>query len=267
MDELFDITEEYNHKKHEITYIVSLCRDLDKIGMDFLKQCVVTYNGRYVCRGRLKGSFVFQSEEEAMTFAQSMSYYFEDPEDVEEDVEEEDDEITDEELPMPALPAMAAGGQGQHLEFKGIEICGHPQDFVMKLSEKGFRGENWCSEYVTMKGIFAGVANCEVYVYFYIGHEIVYKVKVEFPLRDDEERVIDDYNKLLDALTKLYGKPRLRKDEIPPRDWHAKFNTPKGEIKMECALDMFPRVTLEYIDGYYDRHLGMVDPDIAMLDL
>ncbi len=154
----------------------------------------------------------------------------------------------------------------KHLEFKGIEICGHPVDFENKLIALGFETGVWCEDFFTMKGKFAGVPNCEIWIHFYAGENIVYKVKVKFQWYQDRKRVANDYKKLKKSLQELYGIPQCSYEDFT-QDWTSTYTSSKGFIKLIGFPGNCPQVCIEYYDGYYDKHHGEIDHDTAILDL
>lgn len=156
--------------------------------------------------------------------------------------------------------------RGVHLEFKGVEICGNPQEFVQKLLLQGFVEKIWCDDFLTMTGSFTGTPNCTLWIYFDATDYEVYKVKVEYPWFNNRNRVIKDYNKLKKILTEKYVTP-ICEYENHSQDWTSTFNIEKGIIELQAFPGNCPQVEIVYIDGYYEKYHGAIQNNIAQNDL
>lgn len=153
-----------------------------------------------------------------------------------------------------------------HLKFRDQEITGDPIRFTENLIGYGYEVDVWCDDFVTMKGPFAGVSNCKLWIHFDPSENVVYRVKVEFPWYQNRTRVVSDYQKLKKSLKDLYGAPKCEYEDYS-QDWTATYNTPTGIIRLECFPGNCPQVTIDYYDGYYDTHHGEIIEDLAKLDL
>ena len=119
-----------------------------------------------------------------------------------------------------------------HLRFEGIPIDGPIEPFVQKLKEKGFKPMEKWEEMQCLKGTFAGKSNCQVFVLRNVKRDIVYRVVVCMPFRDNWEQMERDYQYLQRYYIKKLGAP----DEF-----HSNFEVPKeverneDKWKLLCA--------------------------------
>ena len=105
-----------------------------------------------------------------------------------------------------------------HLRFEGIPIDGPIEPFVQKLKEKGFKPVEKWEEMQCLKGTFAGKSNCQVFVLRNVKRDIVYRVVVCMPFRDNWEQIERDYQYLQRYYIKKLGAP----DEF-----HSNFEVPR----------------------------------------
>ena len=105
-----------------------------------------------------------------------------------------------------------------HLRFEGIPIDGPIEPFVQKLKEKGFKPMEKWEEMQCLKGTFAGKSNCQVFVLRNVKRDVVYRVVVCMPFRDNWEQIERDYQYLQRYYIKKLGAP----DEF-----HSNFEVPK----------------------------------------
>ena len=105
-----------------------------------------------------------------------------------------------------------------HLRFEGIPIDGPIEPFVQKLKEKGFKPMEKWEEMQCLKGIFAGKSNCQVFVLRNVKRDVVYRVVVCMPFRDNWEQIERDYQYLQRYYIKKLGAP----DEF-----HSNFEVPR----------------------------------------
>ena len=119
-----------------------------------------------------------------------------------------------------------------HLRFEGIPIDGPIEPFVQKLKEKGFKPVEKWEEMQCLKGTFAGKSNCQVFVLRNVKRDIVYRVVVCMPFRDNWEQIERDYQYLQRYYIKKLGAP----DEF-----HSNFEIPReverneDKWKLLCA--------------------------------
>ena len=103
---------------------------------------------------------------------------------------------------------MISEEESDHLFFKGVPIDGSLEEYVARMKYVGF-------EYVgkqedgtaILQGDFAGFKACLVGVAAIQPLDIVNKIIVLFPERDDWAFLEGDYNGLKALLTEKYGKP------------------------------------------------------------
>ena len=105
-----------------------------------------------------------------------------------------------------------------HLRFEGIPIDGPIEPFVQKLKEKGFKPVEKWEEMQCLKGTFAGKSNCQVFVLRNVKRDVVYRVVVCMPFRDNWEQIERDYQYLQRYYIKKLGAP----DEF-----HSNFEVPR----------------------------------------
>ena len=119
-----------------------------------------------------------------------------------------------------------------HLRFEGIPIDGPIEPFVQKLKEKGFKPVEKWEEMQCLKGTFAGKSNCQVFVLRNVKRDVVYRVVVCMPFRDNWEQIERDYQYLQRYYIKKLGAP----DEF-----HSNFEVPReverneDKWKLLCA--------------------------------
>ena len=94
-----------------------------------------------------------------------------------------------------------------HLRFEGIPIDGPIEPFVQKLKEKGFKPVEKWEEMQCLKGTFAGKSNCQVFVLRNVKRDVVYRVVVCMPFRDNWEQIERDYQYLQRYYIKKLGAP------------------------------------------------------------
>ena len=119
-----------------------------------------------------------------------------------------------------------------HLRFEGIPIDGPIEPFVQKLKEKGFKPMEKWEEMQCLKGTFAGKSNCQVFVLRNVKRDVVYRVVVCMPFRDNWGQIERDYQYLQRYYIKKLGAP----DEF-----HSNFEIPReverneDKWKLLCA--------------------------------
>ena len=94
-----------------------------------------------------------------------------------------------------------------HLRFEGIPIDGPIEPFVQKLKEKGFKPVEKWEEMQCLKCTVAGKSNCQVFVLRNVKRDIVYRVVVCMPFRDNWEQIERDYQYLQRYYIKKLGAP------------------------------------------------------------
>lgn len=94
-----------------------------------------------------------------------------------------------------------------HLKFKGVPIDGTLKQFVERMKQKGFRVEEVETDYARLGGDFAAFKECTVYVSTLENKDLVARIAVLFPMRDQWKTLYGDYKLLKELLTEKYGKP------------------------------------------------------------
>lgn len=153
-------------------------------------------------------------------------------------------------------------GGGDHLMFKGVEICGRVSDFVQKLTLQGLEECTRCDEFITMTGTFTGIPNCRLLIYFNPSDQEVYKVTVRYPWSELRNTVMNDYKTLKKNLISKYGNPENEK-ERGFDDWCSTFVTSNGTINLLAFPGTCLQVWIEYCDNYH----GSFTNDVEESDL
>lgn len=170
---------------------------------------------------------------------------------------------------------MISEEESDHLFFKGVPIDGSLEEYVARMKYVGF-------EYVgkqedgtaILQGDFAGFKACLVGVAAIQPLDIVNKIIVLFPERDDWAFLEGDYNGLKALLTEKYGKPsecaeefhglysgefgsntegdKLMALSMDACTWRAVYRVPKGRIELSVenhgGVIGENRVVLRYYD-------------------
>lgn len=161
----------------------------------------------------------------------------------------------------------------KHLTFKGVSINGTLSQFVAKMEAAGFKRTNKSSNdaekgQVKLVGDFAGYNNCSVFVSTQSQLDLVCKIRVEFPGKDNWDDLYRNYTNLKNLLTEKYGKPKsvIEKNaynsdnsalkftsiKIKGSTYKTTFGTNLGSIEISLKCDESyddPYVCLEYFDA------------------
>ena len=110
-----------------------------------------------------------------------------------------------------------------HLRFKGVPIDGTLEQFVLRMERSGFQCMDVEDGTAVLKGDFAAFKECTVFVSTLSGKDLVSRIAVQFPERDQWQYLYGDYKNLKDLLTEKYGKPsscveRFQKHYVEPDD-------------------------------------------------
>lgn len=167
----------------------------------------------------------------------------------------------------------ASTDNGKHLTFKGVPINGTLSQFVAKMGTAGFKRTNKSSNdagkgQVKLVGDFAGYNNCCVFVSTQSQLDLVCKIRVEFPQKDNWDDLYRNYTNLKNLLTEKYGKPKSVIEKVPSyrttpdsfmrgvqmneSTYKTIFNTSLGTIEISLKCNEFyddPYVCLEYFDA------------------
>lgn len=161
----------------------------------------------------------------------------------------------------------------KHLTFKGVPINGTLSQFVAKMEAAGFKRTNKNNKdagkgQVKLVGDFAGYNNCCVFVSTQLQLDLVCKIRVEFPGKDNWDELYRNYTNLKNLLTEKYGKPKSVIEKVPSyrttpdsfmrgvqmneSTYKTIFNTSLGTIEISLKCNEFyddPYVCLEYFDA------------------
>lgn len=100
-----------------------------------------------------------------------------------------------------------AQSNSEHLTFKGVPIDGSLNDFVVKMKNEGFNCLGVDEGIAFLQGDFAGFRTCVICVVTLKTVNVVSKVMVRFPFREDWGSLERDYEHLKSMLTQKYGEP------------------------------------------------------------
>ena len=127
-----------------------------------------------------------------------------------------------------ALTTMFSIAQtSEHLTFKGIQIDGKLDDYILKMKQSGFTVVGAEKGMALLNGDFAGYKDCKVGVTTLKEKDLVYKIGVIFPEQDKWSGLSTNYYDLKNMLIEKYGKPieELEKFEgySEPKDDNSKI--------------------------------------------
>lgn len=94
-----------------------------------------------------------------------------------------------------------------HLTFKGVPIDGRLIDFVSKMKKAGFTHTGTNEGVAIIEGEFASYSKCTVGVQTLQQKDLVSKIVVLFPERDNWQSLSSNYFNLKQLLTEKYGAP------------------------------------------------------------
>ncbi|RZK01093.1 MAG: hypothetical protein EOO46_20720 [Flavobacterium sp.] len=142
----------------------------------------------------------------------------------------------------------------KHLVFKGVPIDGTLEVYVSKMKESGFTLKGSRDGTAVLAGDFASYKDCSVEVSTLKQKNLVSKIAVKFPGREDWSSLSSNYFELKKLLTEKYGEPADFEETFQsyePRDDGSKFHhvllgsckyystyeTPKGAIRLSIEND------------------------------
>ncbi|MBP3512485.1 MAG: hypothetical protein J6K19_10660 [Prevotella sp.] len=134
--------------------------------------------------------------------------------------------------------------QNGHLKFKGVPIDGKLEEFVARMKRKGFGYVESEDGVAILQGDFADFKDCMVYVSTLDNKDLVSRISVAFPEREQWELLYGDYRHLKELLIEKYGKPSscIEKyknygsghDSDVSRMLEVKFDESKYETRFTC---------------------------------
>lgn len=127
-----------------------------------------------------------------------------------------------------------------HLKFKGIEINGPVNDFVLEMQKQGFYYYTRSGKFTIMKGNFAGYNDCFLYISTNTEGNVEF-VAVNFKSCDDWQTLSVNYLNIKTMLRKKYGEP-ARYEEVfettpqPFGDFEKMRAVKKGQCKYSTTF-------------------------------
>lgn len=119
-----------------------------------------------------------------------------------------------------------------HAEFEGIELKGEKKQFVYQLIRKGYDCVHESSSKSTFEGMYKRLP-CSVIVYSYSKSiDIVYKVEVLTQNYTQWDELEEEFERLEDAISNIYGSPSSGSKTIFPA--FEEENNQMQAISMNC---------------------------------
>lgn len=158
--------------------------------------------------------------------------------------------------------------QEQHLSFKGVPINGTLKEYTNAMVKAGFQYEGTEDGLALLSGDFAGFKGCIVGVSTLKNCDVVNRIVVLFPDKDNWSALMGDYEHLKDLLTVKYGQPDIVRENFTNYrgndsslkmyavndgeiEWFAIFRTDLGDIELTLVGGTYShlaRVRLSYYD-------------------
>lgn len=157
--------------------------------------------------------------------------------------------------------------ENPHLMFKGVPIDGTLSEYVAKMKLNGFTVVASEPGMSMLQGDFAGYKGCFVGVVTMKQKDLVSRIKVLFPDRDDWASVYGNYLNMKEMLIQKYGQPAEVVEEFPsfPKvtseslkfayaqggecNYFTAFETPKGRVSLRIDnTDSKCFISLTYTD-------------------
>ena len=170
----------------------------------------------------------------------------------------------------------------QHLTFKGVPIDGTLNDYVLKMKKSGFVHKGTEDGIAILEGDFAAYKNCIVEVSTLKQTDLVSKIIVAFPKRENWSSLSENYFNLKELLTEKYGEPSENVEKFQsstPNDDQSKmhevrmdrcnyscnYETDNGTIQLSIANN---RMRNEFLKlAYFDKINGEAVKKQALEDL
>ena len=170
-------------------------------------------------------------------------------------------------LVFSTMQLVAQTADNQHLMFKGVPIDGTLSEYVEKMKLNGFVVTASEPGTSLLKGDFAGYKDCFVGVVTMKQKDLVSRIKVLFPEREDWSSLNGNYVNLKDMLIQKYGQPTEVVEVFPSYpsvtndglkytyaqvgecNYKTVFETPKGQVSLYIDnIDSKCFVGLSYTD-------------------
>jgi hypothetical protein len=166
-----------------------------------------------------------------------------------------------------SLSLSAQAPESQHLLFKGVPIDGTMSEYVAKMKLNGFVVVATEPGATMLQGDFASYKKCLIGVVTMQQKDLVSKIRVMFPEREDWATLYGNYINVKEMLTQKYGAPTEVVEEFRNHpgvkdeglkfmyvysgdcNYTTIFKTPSGEIRLyldHTQSDCF--VGLSYLD-------------------
>lgn len=163
--------------------------------------------------------------------------------------------------------AQIKSDSSKHLTFKGVPIDGTLSVYVSKMKQTGFTHQSTNDGLAILEGEFASYKNCTVGVSTLKQKDLVSKIAVIFPDRDNWSTLSSNYFNLKELLTEKYGDPSKSIEEFqsytPTNDgskmnqvmlgackYYTVYETGKGTIQLSIEHNGTTKcfVSLAYFD-------------------
>jgi hypothetical protein len=157
--------------------------------------------------------------------------------------------------------------ENPHLMFKGVPIDGTLSEYVAKMKLNGFTVVASEPGMSMLQGDFAGYKDCFVGVVTMKQKDLVSRIKVLFPDREDWASLYGNYRTLKEMLNQKYGQPAELVEEFPSYpnvtdeglkymyaqggecNYFTAFETPKGRVSLRIDnIDSRCFISLTYTD-------------------
>ena len=179
--------------------------------------------------------------------------------------------------------AQTISDSSKHLSFKGVPIDGTLADYISKMKKGGFEHTGTKDGVAILTGEFASYKNCVVAVSTLKQKDLVSKIGVVFPDRDNWSSLSGNYINLKELLTEKYGKPsevveRFESYSQPENDndkmhnvkmdkykYYTTYETAKGTIQLSIENESVMRCFVKLL--YFDKINGEVVKKQALDDL
>lgn len=170
-----------------------------------------------------------------------------------------------------AFPSMAQSNADteKHLLFKGFPIDGKLDDFVLKMRKVGFEFKGKDDGIAFLEGEFASYKQCQIGIVTQKPKDLVSKIVVLFPFRNNWNSLATNYFNLKSMLTEKYptiseciekfeSNNKHEDDNLKMYDvkfdkckYYCLFDTGKGEIELSIEHDNLLNcyIKLLYVDA------------------
>lgn len=168
---------------------------------------------------------------------------------------------------LTSITTWSQNQSSEHLAFKGVPIDGKLNEYVTKMKNNGFTHIGTEKGVTFLRGDFASYKNCIIGVSTLDKVDLVNKISVAFPERENWSSLSNNYFSLKEMLIEKYGQPSEVVEEFQsysePRDDNSKmhgvkmgtckyysiFTTDKGNIELSISGSInLSCVVLSYYD-------------------